>query len=362
MREIKKAAALIPAAGLSSRMDRLKPLMPLGSASVIQSAAGCFIQAGITEIIVVLGYKAEEIIPDLEPLNVRIVINSEYEQGMYSSIQKGVRALSPEAEAFFVLPGDYPLVRPETIKKIYAAYERSTLGIAHPVYRRHRGHPPLISGNYKEFILSSREEEGLKSFLRIHDGDSLEVQVDDSGILADLDTPAEYQEVLQKRGKPELPDRESCLTILNYYGVPQSEANRSLAAARLAEKLTGLLQERGHLLDLELVCAAALLCNPGNGLADHAQVGAKRAKALGMGEIAAIIEVQMNFLYAAGEKISEAAIVYLAHKLTGGERTAPLRERLRSDSAVNIFNEIAAQTGHRLSSDDFAGCLCEPYR
>jgi len=90
-------------------------------------------------------------------------------------------------------------------------------------------------------------------------------------------------------------------------------AAHSLAAARLAEKLAVLLQEKGHPLDLKLVCAGALLRDLAKGLTDHAQVGAKRIKALGMGEIAAVIEAQMDFSYTAGEKISEAALVYLAH-------------------------------------------------
>ena len=99
-------AAVILAAGQSSRMEDFKPLLPLGNKCVTERVLHAFRAAGITDLIVVTGHRADELQRVVAPLKVRCVENSRYHQGMFSSVRTGIRALAASCEAFFIHPAD----------------------------------------------------------------------------------------------------------------------------------------------------------------------------------------------------------------------------------------------------------------
>ncbi|MCX6374344.1 MAG: NTP transferase domain-containing protein [Actinobacteria bacterium] len=107
-------AGVILAAGLSSRMRELKPLLPLDGVAAVLWVAGSYRDAGL-EAIVVLGFGAERVAPLLDAHGVHHVVNRGFEDGMYSSVRCGVRALPADVRAFFVHPVDCALVRSETL-------------------------------------------------------------------------------------------------------------------------------------------------------------------------------------------------------------------------------------------------------
>ena len=163
---MKKAnlTAIILAAGMSSRMGGFKPLMTLGDTTVIEHAVRMFRAAGIEDIHVVLGFRAPDVSVALKPLDVLTVLNASYSEGMFSSIKVGIENLESDCEAFFILPADIPLVRPATVSALLADYKPNH--ILYPVFRKRRGHPPLISTAFTWEILNYSGQGGLRSLSR----------------------------------------------------------------------------------------------------------------------------------------------------------------------------------------------------
>jgi molybdenum cofactor cytidylyltransferase len=186
-------AALIPAAGRSSRMGAIKPLLPLGQETVLARIISLFRGVAISDILVVLGYSSESLIPLLQKQGVRWVINPEYDRGMFSSVRTGVRNLDPACQAFFLMPADVPLVRPETLKILLNAYQEIKMDVYRPCYQAKRGHPPLISSKLIAPILDFAEPGGLRALLARYERTSLDVACEDQGILIDLDTPEDLK-------------------------------------------------------------------------------------------------------------------------------------------------------------------------
>ena len=93
-----KLAALILAAGYSSRMGRSKPLLPFGGQTALARVIGSFRQAGIDRIAVVTGHQAEQLEPLLRELGVGAIANPNYERGMYSSVQAGIASLAADVD------------------------------------------------------------------------------------------------------------------------------------------------------------------------------------------------------------------------------------------------------------------------
>lgn len=197
---VRNFSALILAAGASSRMGALKPLLPLGQETVIEKVVGCFQEAGVPDIRVVLGYEADQLQPVLNRLGVAWVMNPEYPRGMLSSVQAGVRDLGKECPAFYLMPADMPFVRAATIEALALAFtgwgseggSPVTPLVCHPCHQGRRGHPPLISGMLMPEILAFDEPGGVKRLLARYENRSCQVDVDDPGILIDLDTPEDY--------------------------------------------------------------------------------------------------------------------------------------------------------------------------
>lgn len=189
--------AVILAAGRSSRMGMLKPLLPLGRETVIERVIHIFRSAGIPDILVVIGHGAERLTPLLKKKFVRWVINENYDEGMFSSVQAGVKRLHQCSRAFFLHPVDIPLIRISTLQKLMDTFREGKADIYRPCYQGKRGHPPLIAPVLVPYILEFKEPGGLRSLLSRHEERSLDVECDDPGVLKDLNTPEDYEEMQQ---------------------------------------------------------------------------------------------------------------------------------------------------------------------
>jgi len=191
-------AAVILAAGFSSRMGRFKPLLPLGNGSILHRDISLFQKAGIKDIVVVSGYRREDVQPEIEKSNVRVVFNPSYSKDMFSSVIAGLSAVIPGTEAVFVLPVDIPLVKPSTIVSLLTAYHANKDHLIYPTFKGSRGHPPLIPSVFVKDIIKWKGSGGLNGALKQIDRQVIDIEVPDENILFDIDTPEEYQTLLKK--------------------------------------------------------------------------------------------------------------------------------------------------------------------
>ena len=188
-------AAIVLAAGLSTRMASFKPLLPLGETTVIEHALAMFHDTGV-DVHLVVGHRQEEVRAAVGRHAVTVIPNPEYEKGMFSSVQAGVKNLPSGYAAFFLLPADIPLVRPATIAAIINAGHENPGKIIYPVYHGKRGHPPLIPAGLIPEILAWGGDGGLQAVLRRYRPISREVPVDDEFVLRDIDTPDAYEDLV----------------------------------------------------------------------------------------------------------------------------------------------------------------------
>jgi len=197
----KKIGALILAAGFSSRIEGFKPLLEVGGKKLIEHAIGLFKTSGIDEIVTVVGHRAENLIPVVEAASSSYVINDNYQNGMFSSIQLGVKVLKDACEAFFLLPADIPFVRPTTIQLLLETFrqEPSTL-VCYPQFNSRRGHPPLIDCCLAEEILAFKGKGGMREFLGKYEEQARIIPVDDVFVGMDVDTRDDFM-LLQKKLK-----------------------------------------------------------------------------------------------------------------------------------------------------------------
>ena len=184
-------AVVILAAGLSSRMKQLKPLLPLGDATVTDFAVSTFQKLGV-KVFLVVGNRKEEVISGISSRGIIIVDNPDFEKGMFSSIQAGIKQLGKEYQAFFILPVDIPLVEAPTIKKILDAGITHPQSVIYPTFKGKRGHPPLIPTKLIPEILGWEQGGGLKAYLKTKEQSAKNIPVNDSFILFDIDTPEDY--------------------------------------------------------------------------------------------------------------------------------------------------------------------------
>lgn len=192
----KRINGLILAAGLSSRMGDFKPLMPLRGKTLIENSIDTMLLAGVSRIVVVLGHRGS----DLEAIlrsrylgdTILTVYNHEYATtDMLTSVKVGLAAM-PACDAFFLLPGDMPVVEKETYLAVYRAMPETGGTITFPTLEGYRKHPPLIDQALISEILSYDGPGGLRGLWQRHEDKIETVAVDDIGCWTDLDTLTQY--------------------------------------------------------------------------------------------------------------------------------------------------------------------------
>jgi molybdenum cofactor cytidylyltransferase len=196
-----KISAIVLAAGESRRMGRTKQLLPLGGKILLQDAMDSLQQSAVDEVILVLGHDAERIRREVNAPGAKIVINPDYAAGMMTSIQHGMAAVDETMEAFFIVLGDLPGISPGVYNELIAEFKRAhpAKSIIVPMYQGRRGHPVLFSMKYREESQRLRGDLGLREILLNHPEDILPIEVKTDAILADIDTPEQYEKYLSQR-------------------------------------------------------------------------------------------------------------------------------------------------------------------
>lgn len=186
-------AAVVLAAGLSSRMGTPKQLLPFGKSTVLGSVIENLQTARVDRIIIVLGHEAEKVRESVKNANVEFVLNLDYVLGMFSSVQAGLRALTPETDVFLICLGDQPSIRGETIRSLIDKFPNCGKGIGIPFTQNDQGHPLFVSGKYLNELQLMASTLTLKHFLSAHSSDIAQLPVEDAAILRDIDTRADYE-------------------------------------------------------------------------------------------------------------------------------------------------------------------------
>jgi len=185
-------AAIIPAAGLSSRFDSTNKLVQrLGGRTVIERVVSMAVKSGCRSAVVVTGHENERIRFVLKELEVSIVFNEAFQTGMGSSIAAGV-ASQPDVDGYLIWPADMPLVKLETIRSIIDAHQPSR--IVTPVYKQRPGHPVLFSSVFRDELLRIDPSGGARPVLEENTKAVYRIETTDPGIFKDIDTIDDLEE------------------------------------------------------------------------------------------------------------------------------------------------------------------------
>jgi molybdenum cofactor cytidylyltransferase len=195
---ISMISCIIPAAGLSRRMGRSKPLLTFRGRYFIEYAAAAA-AAAARRIIIVTGYRADElerVCTGAGWTGVTLTENPRYELGMFSSIRVGAAAL--EEGPFFILHADMPLLSPAHTAAAAEAFMRMrnthAADILQPVCRGIPGHPVFFSAGMRRVILECADTDSMRTVFSI--GRVLAFPTEDPAYITDIDTEQEYRDLL----------------------------------------------------------------------------------------------------------------------------------------------------------------------
>lgn len=327
-----KITAIIPAAGYSSRMGAFKPLLPVGETSILEQEIRLFQSVGIQDIRVVAGYRASEILAMLKPMGISCIVNETFDQGMYSSVIAGIRTLTSEQKAFFILPADIPTVRACTLSALVKAYRETAIQhpILYPNFQGMRGHPPLIDSVYAAEMTVWNKPGGLRAFLENYETYSEDVEVADQGILFDIDSPEDYQQLLEHYRSKDIPTVRECEAVMKKCGTAEQIVRHCRKVAEVALCIGNALIQAGCPMNLKLINASALLHDIAKGGPNHAALGEQILNEMGYAACAEIVGAHVDMEIRDQEKISEKEVVCLADKLVIGENRVPLETRFQA--------------------------------
>lgn len=192
-----RVSAIVLAAGKSQRMGNCKPLLPLGDVTVIECCLGTLVAAGIDEIVVVVSFDGDLVAESVQRYPVNVVINRNPGGDMASSIRTGRDAISKYSSGILIALCDYPLVLSETVARLAAEHEKYPGNVVIPCFREQRGHPVLVPSDVLNELSG---QQTLRDLLRCRPDRVCFVNVDDPGVLMDMDTPGDYRRICERSG------------------------------------------------------------------------------------------------------------------------------------------------------------------
>jgi len=191
---------LIIAAGQSSRMGRPKQLLDYEGKTLINRLIGIVKSAGDLPITLVLGAFSDEIIHQLPDIDVQLVMNPDWQQGMGRSISVGVSNIiqhNPEVDGIIILVCDQPFISANEISGLIHAQNSTGKPIVACAYNGILGTPALFVREKWKDLITLQGETGAKAIIGNHKSDVAVLHFD-KGVL-DIDTPQDYKSLLGEK-------------------------------------------------------------------------------------------------------------------------------------------------------------------
>lgn len=191
MKEAPRVAAIVLAAGSSRRMGPVNKLLAdLRGRPILLHVMHAVRASRVSEIVVVTGHEQERVRPLVERLADRIVFNPRHAEGLSTSMIAGLDAVSSSADAAVICLGDMPWLTAPHIDRLISAFDPDAAReICVPVYQGRRGNPVLWSRRFFDEMRAITGDQGARRLLAAHSDVIVEVEMEDGGVLEDIDTP-----------------------------------------------------------------------------------------------------------------------------------------------------------------------------
>jgi molybdenum cofactor cytidylyltransferase len=184
--------AIVLAAGASKRMGQTKQLLPFAGEAMVRRVTEAVCAAGLEQVIVVLGARAQAVAGVLQGLPVEMVTNPAWKGGLSTSIRAGLGALRPQIDAALLVLADQPDLGPELLRILVDRYRATGGPIVAPFYEGQRGNPVLFDRALFAELESVGGDRGGRVIIARHKADLVRVDVDDPAVVSDIDTLEDY--------------------------------------------------------------------------------------------------------------------------------------------------------------------------
>lgn len=196
MSEGAKIAAIVLAAGRSSRMGAHKLLLPLGGRPLVSYAVGAALGSAASPVVVVLGHDAERVRPVLPPGPYRAVVNERYAEGMATSLRAGIAAVTEPVSGAAIVLADQPLLTTGVLDRILLAASANPRKIIAATYGGVRGHPVVFPAQLFGELSAVHGDAGGRSVLARHPDLIRTIAIEPPDIGLDVDVPSVYEQLV----------------------------------------------------------------------------------------------------------------------------------------------------------------------
>ncbi len=199
---MKKYAIIILAAGTSRRMGKPKQLLPYKGKSLLEHAVQVAKDSKVGKVILVLGANHEMILENMQTDQMSVCINTDWKQGISSSIIQGLNALleiNPELDGVIIMTGDQPFVNADLLQNLILKHEQSNIPIIASQYKDTIGSPAFFQNDFFPQLLALEGDIGARKIIKKNENQVVSVHFTKGGI--DVDTPEDYERLLRfKKG------------------------------------------------------------------------------------------------------------------------------------------------------------------
>jgi molybdenum cofactor cytidylyltransferase len=203
-----QVAAIVLAAGASTRYGQPKQLLPVGGKAMLQHVVDVVLASPVDQTIVVLGHRAGEIgasvrqgLPTAADKSADIVTNEEWQAGLSTSVQAGLRAIRPDVQAALFVLADQPAITPGIIAALLGRYRETEASIVVPTYEGKRGNPALFDRSLFAELMEVRNDQGGRQLIDRYANRTEKVEVGSEAVLVDVDTEEDYQRFKEAYGQ-----------------------------------------------------------------------------------------------------------------------------------------------------------------
>jgi molybdenum cofactor cytidylyltransferase len=179
-------------------MGQVKQLLPFRGKPLVSHIIETALASQLHEVIVVLGYKAKEIIKAIDFGDAQVVMNNDYEVGQTTSLRIGISAISKRSVAALFLLGDQPLVTISVINRLVEKYDQESMGLLIPMFQGKRGNPVLVSRSFFPCLESLSGDQGARALFEEYTDQIKEIDIGEDCILFDIDTMEDYSNLISK--------------------------------------------------------------------------------------------------------------------------------------------------------------------